>query len=33
MGGLAALGVAVFTVSYQVLRAATANPADALRYE
>jgi putative ABC transport system permease protein len=33
VSGLAALAVAVVTVSYQVLRAATANPADALRYE
>jgi putative ABC transport system permease protein len=33
LSGLAALVVAVVTVSYQVLRAATANPADALRYE
>ncbi|MBN2265396.1 MAG: ABC transporter permease, partial [Candidatus Aminicenantes bacterium] len=33
LSGLAALGVAVLTVSYQVLRAAAANPADALRYE
>jgi putative ABC transport system permease protein len=33
VSGLAALAVAVLTVSYQVLRAATANPADALRYE
>ena len=33
LSGLAALAVAVATVSFQVLRAATANPADALRYE
>ena len=33
LSGLAALAVAVLTVGYQVLRAATANPADALRYE
>ncbi len=33
VSGLAALAVAVLTVGYQVLRAATANPADALRYE
>jgi len=33
VSGLAALAVAVLTVSSQVLRAATANPADALRYE
>jgi putative ABC transport system permease protein len=33
LSGLAALAVAVLTVSSQVLRAATANPADALRYE
>ena len=31
--GLAALAIAVLTVSFQVLRAARANPADALRYE
>jgi putative ABC transport system permease protein len=31
--GLAALAIAVLTVSFQVLRAATANPSDALRYE
>jgi putative ABC transport system permease protein len=31
--GLAALIVAVLTVSFQVVRAAAANPADALRYE
>jgi putative ABC transport system permease protein len=28
-----ALAIALFTVSYQAIRAATANPADALRYE
>jgi putative ABC transport system permease protein len=28
-----ALAIALFTVSYQAVRAATANPADALRYE
>jgi putative ABC transport system permease protein len=33
VSGLAALAVAVLTVSFQVVRAATANPADALRYE
>ena len=31
--GLAALGVALLTVSYQSVRAALANPVDALRYE
>ena len=33
LSGLAALAIAVLTVSFQVLRAARANPADALRYE
>ncbi len=33
VSGLGALAVAILTVSFQVLRAATANPADALRYE
>jgi putative ABC transport system permease protein len=33
LSGLAALAVAVVTVSFQVLRAARANPVDALRYE
>lgn len=33
VSGLAALAIAVVTVSSQVLRAATANPADCLRYE
>jgi putative ABC transport system permease protein len=33
VSGLAALAVAVLTVGFQVLRAARANPADALRYE
>jgi len=33
LSGLGALAVAILTVSFQVLRAATANPADALRYE
>jgi putative ABC transport system permease protein len=33
VSGLAALAVAVLTVSLQVVRAAKANPADALRYE
>jgi putative ABC transport system permease protein len=28
-----ALAIALFTVSYQAIRAATTNPADALRYE
>ena len=33
ISGLAALGVALVTVSYQALQAARANPADVLRYE
>lgn len=33
VSGLAAMALAVLTVSVQVLRAATADPADALRYE
>ena len=33
MAGLAALGVALLTVSYQSIRAALINPVDALRYE
>ena len=31
--GLAALAIAVLTVSYQSVRAAVADPVDALRYE
>jgi putative ABC transport system permease protein len=31
--GLAVLGIAVITVSFQVLKAAVANPADSLKYE
>ncbi len=33
LSGLAALGIALLTVSYQALKAARANPADSLRYE
>ncbi len=33
MAGLAALGIALLTVSYQAVRAALANPVKALRYE
>jgi putative ABC transport system permease protein len=33
ISGLAALGIAVLTVSWQVLKAALANPADSLKYE
>jgi putative ABC transport system permease protein len=33
LAGLAALVIALFTVSYQAIRAATANPVEALRYE
>jgi|GEM_PF-3094155 len=31
--GLAALALAVMTVIYQAVKAATANPTDSLRYE
>jgi putative ABC transport system permease protein len=33
LSGLAALGIALLTVSYQTLKAATANPIEALKYE
>jgi len=33
VAGLAALGVALLTVSYQALKAALANPVEALKYE
>jgi putative ABC transport system permease protein len=33
LAAVLALAIALFTVSYQAVRAATANPADALRYE
>jgi putative ABC transport system permease protein len=33
LAAVLALAIALFTVSYQAMRAATANPADALRYE
>jgi len=33
LAGLAALGIALFTVSYQTMKAARANPVDALKYE
>ena len=33
IGGLISLGVAALAMSYQVMRAAAANPADSLRYE
>jgi len=32
-GGLISLGIALLVLSYQVIRAATANPVDSLRYE
>ncbi len=32
-GGLISLGIALIVLSYQVIRAATANPVDSLRYE
>ena len=33
LAGVVALGIALLTVSYQAVRAATANPAETLRYE
>jgi len=33
LGGLLALAIALATVGYQVVKAAGANPIDALRYE
>jgi putative ABC transport system permease protein len=33
LAAMLALAIALFTVSYQAVRAATANPADSLRYE
>jgi putative ABC transport system permease protein len=33
IGGIAALLIAVLTVTYQSVKAATANPTNALRYE
>jgi putative ABC transport system permease protein len=33
VSGMAALGIAVLTVSSQVIKAARANPADSIRYE
>jgi putative ABC transport system permease protein len=33
LAGLIALGIALFTVSWQSLRAATRNPVESLRYE
>jgi putative ABC transport system permease protein len=33
LSGLLVLGVALLTVSFQSIRAATTNPADSLRYE
>jgi putative ABC transport system permease protein len=33
IGGLISLGIALLVLSYQVIRAATANPVDSLRYE
>jgi putative ABC transport system permease protein len=33
LSGLAALAIALLTISYQTIKAATANPVDALKYE
>jgi putative ABC transport system permease protein len=33
LSGLAALAIALLTISYQSIKAATADPADSLRYE
>jgi putative ABC transport system permease protein len=33
IGGFISLGVSALFMSYQVMRAATANPVDSLRYE
>jgi putative ABC transport system permease protein len=33
LSGLEALVIALLTISYQIIKAATANPADSLRYE
>ena len=33
ISGFLALGIAVLTIGYQALRAASSNPADCLRYE
>ena len=33
LSGLAALVIALLTISYQTIKAATANPVDSLRYE
>jgi len=33
ISGLAALAIALLTISYQTIKAATANPVDSLRYE
>jgi putative ABC transport system permease protein len=33
LSGLASLAIALLTISYQTVKAATANPVDSLRYE
>ncbi|MCB0631896.1 MAG: hypothetical protein R2824_34230 [Saprospiraceae bacterium] len=33
LGGVLALGIALLTISYHIIRSARANPVEALRYE